>query len=227
MGAFPVWSATMREAARSPIPYVLAGVGALLYWAGSVLELLALSRDAARARDLLVGSMESCACLAAILLAAKAAGDDRRGELTPMIAAAAAGPRALWLCRVLTAALAGVICSLSVLAVAPITMHYTSISSNSVYSAVIVGVPLIGIEVLALSAWAALVGSAVGSWPGVACGCALFVAARAGPASPWLGWLPVPAATSADAVDVARGVLALLGPFAIGAWVSARDTSPA
>jgi hypothetical protein len=95
------------------------------------------------------------------------------------------------------------------------------------YSTFAMVVPAIALEVLSLAAWAALVASAVGPWPGIACGLAIFVAARVAFSSPWLGWLPAPAAAGLDAADLARAALALVGPLALGAVATGRETSSA
>jgi hypothetical protein len=86
--------------------------------------------------------------------------------------------------------------------------------------------PLLLLEVGALAAWAALGAAVLGSWPGVACGSVLFVAARLAPTSAWLGWLPAPATTEGGVLELLRAALALLGPYAIGAVAAGRDPSP-
>jgi hypothetical protein len=212
---------------RTPLPYAVAGVCLLAAWAASALDVLALIPEASRSRDLWLGTLESGACVAAVLCAARATADDRRGDFSALVAASSAGRGALWAVQV---GAAGAVALLAVAPLAlawPLWMQSTTASPIYMYSALISLAPALLLEVLALAAWSGLIGWTLGAWPGVAGGLAAFVVSRVAHDSPWLGWLPSPAAAEASLVEVARGALALLGPVALGLVAARGDAAPA
>jgi hypothetical protein len=215
----PLVLPTIRAALRTPLPYVLAGLAGLAYWAALSLDVLALERDAGRALDLVLGTAESAVCLCAILVAGKFAGEDRVGDLTAALSASAAGSARRWGSRVLGGTLASLCVALAPLA---LYLYLTTTIGISLYEALLFDAILV-LEALALAAWTATAAGAVGTWSGIAFGLALFAAARVLHGSVWAAVLPAPASTQASAAEVLRALAALAGAWLVGVALARRD----
>src|SRR5688572_32347764 len=100
MGGWVLVRATAVGVLPTPTPYVLGTLGALLYWAGASLDILALGPTSDRSLELALGTIELVACLCAVLVASRLGGEDRSGHFAPIVGASSAGASVLWTCRV-------------------------------------------------------------------------------------------------------------------------------
>ena len=200
----PIAIHALRDALRSPSPWLATIVGVFTVWAGLSLNVLAVDSRDAKSIELGLATIEMTCCFLAIWLTTRLQRQDsEEGGLESGLLAAGPGRVGLiggtWVGAILGSM--SPILPMSLMIV--VYHHMPGGDGYSMLYTIISSVPMLILELGCLVAWMGVLLPAAGGPVTLIVGLALLVAARAGPGGALAGLLPVPVPSPGSSASAA------------------------